>query len=250
MKKLIVFSLVLLGFIGTVQGQEGMVQSTKDAINFGTFIPSANRAAIYGIVGPGGSVVGDIYLDTAWHTSTVYFYSQIVQKYNPNALDSVSGYQARVDLFNNSVEFKVDGGVKAVDGTAIKRIILTDETPAEIIVNTTQYPRLPDVKGFFRLIAEGELTILQHVTVRTVNPTYNVALDVGTKDTRLYQKTEYYAYQARQLVKFKPTKKSLIRLMRQRKSVMEKFISDNDINFKNSEDLAKLVTHYNELSKK
>ncbi len=247
MKQTVAFVVITCLCLLKLTAQEEMVQSTRDAINFGTFTPSANRAAIYGVEGPQGRIVGDIYLDTVWRQSVVYFYPEVVRRYDPKAADSVAGYRVRIDLYNSNVEFQVEGGVKAVEGTAIKRILFKEAQTPFTIINTTQLPRLPDVKGFFRLIGEGKLTVVQHPKIQVINPTYNVALNVGTKDTRLYKKTDYYYLKGSQLVKFKPNKKSLLQLMKNQKSRVEQYLAANPVNFKNPEDLTRLVGYYNAL---
>lgn len=250
MKKIYVLIMFVFAAGTLLLAQTEMTQDTRDAINYGRFNPNPMRSAIYGVEGSKGSIKGDIYLDSAWHMAEVFFYPEIVRRYDPSASDSVGGYPVRVEVVDYSVEFKVKDTPKAVEESAIRKIVWMKGDQKVTLVNTRQYPGVKDMSGFFQVIAEGSLTILKYTKINLLQPTYSVALDVGTKDYRIIKKEEYYYLRGGKdngkPEKFKPTKSALLDLMRSKKSRVEKYIEENDLNLRKDEDLAKLVAFYNE----
>lgn len=249
MKKSYLFILIIFAFVSLLQAQTEMVQHTRDALNYGNFSLNPMRNTIYGMEGPGGSVQGDIYLDSAWHVAEVFFYPEIIRRYDPNASDSIGGYQVRVEVVDYSVEFMMQSAPKAVEESAIQKVKWQKGDQKVVLVNTRQFSGMSAIKGFFQVIAEGPLTILKYTKINLLKPTYNVALDVGTKDYRILKKEEYYYLKegkgTQKPEKFKPSKSVLLELMRNRKSGVEKYIEENDLNVRKEEDLAKVVAFYN-----
>ncbi|MFN7115459.1 MAG: hypothetical protein ACK4TA_01590 [Saprospiraceae bacterium] len=249
MKKTGLILIMNVLFVLLAQAQERMTEHTRDALNYGTFNPNPMRSAIYGVEGPRGSIQGDIYLDSAWHTAEVFFYPEVVRRYDPNASDSIAGYPVRVEVVDYSVEFMVKDASKAVEESAIRKINWMNGTEKVTLVNTRQYAGTGELKGFFQVLADGSLTILKHTKINVYKPTYSVALNVGTKDYRLVKKEEYYYLwkdkAGAKPEKFKPSKSALLELMRSRKSSVEKFIAENDLNLKRDADMVKVVAFYN-----
>lgn len=250
MKKSYFFFILSTTFTLLLQAQQPtMTQHTRDAINYGTFNLNPMRNTIYGIEGPKGSIQGDIYLDSAWHTAEVFFYPDVIRRYDPDASDSIGGYAVRVEVVDYSVEFLMQDAAKAVEESAIRKINWMKGGEKVVLVNTRQYPGAGELKGFFQVLAEGSLTILKYTKINVYKPTYSVALNVGTKDYRLVKKEEYYYLQqdkkAAKPEKFKPSKSALLELMRSRKSSVEQFIAEHDLNLKKEADLLKLVTFFN-----
>ena len=193
MKKHILF-LAAWSLATALAAQQEMPQSSRDQMNYGTFKPGP-YSLFWGQDNYRGEVQGDIYLDTIWRTAEVWFYPSVVRRYDPNASDSIAGYQVRLDLLNHFVEFYLEEKASVVDAGAIRRIELVDPAYGPTaFVNTQQYradqEKLP---GFFRLIAEGgPLEVVQYNRLQVKKPTYNVALDVGSKNLKVFKKQEYY----------------------------------------------------------
>ena len=249
--------LFLLWAIGSLclslYGQSEMTQSLRDNLNYGSFNPGPNRAPIYGVGQSQGKIVGDVYLDSTFNTAEIFFYSEVVRRYDPSASDSIGGYKVRVDVVNYDVEFQLNEGAKALDESAIRKIRWQSKDRKVTLVNTRQYAGTGEMKGFFELLSEGKLTVLRYTRLKVVQPTYNVALDVGTKDAKLFKKTEYYYIkntQTLELTKFKPTKKSLLELMKSKKTKMERYMDEQNPELKNTADLIKVLDFYNQESAK
>lgn len=255
MKNITTTLLLLLGSLHLTLGQSDteMMQNLRDDFNYGEFKPGANHV-YYGVKQGSGKVSGDIYLDKEWRKGITVFYSDVVKRYDPQAPDSIAGYNIRVDLSNHYVEYDMKEGVKAVEENTVKRLYLTSPDGNSLVklVNTREFGNTsPELKGFVELISTGpKLTVVKYVRLAVKEPTYNVALDVGEKDAKIYKKNEYYYLQRKGskqvMVKFKPGKKTVLELMRDRKSKMEAFIDDQKLNLRQEADLRQALNHYNQ----
>ena len=131
MKKLIFIIWCFIPFM--MFSQEELYQTTRDEFNYGEFRPN-NSLPIYGITEKPGKLMGNIYLDSIFRSSSVVFFKEIVKRYDPNASDSIAGAKMRINLLEKLVEFKMRGGIKGIDNMAIKKIQTFD--PAGNILKT------------------------------------------------------------------------------------------------------------------
>lgn len=201
--KNIIALLVLLCFVlpAFAQSDTEMMQNLRDDFNYGEFKPGANHV-YYGVKQRSGKVIGDIYLDKEWRKAVTIFYTEVVKRYDPKAPDSIAGYQVRVDLNNHYIEFNMSDGVKAVEENTVKRLYLSSADGKSLVklVNTREYGNTsPELQGFVQLLSSGpKLTVAKYVRLAVKEPTYNVALDVGEKDAKIFKKNEYYYVQKKE----------------------------------------------------
>lgn len=253
--KLLLLAFSLMTTLGFAQADGEMIQEMKDDFNYGEFNPSASHV-YYGVRQKKGTVSGDVYYDAEWRKASVVFYHELLQNYDPKAPDSIAGYQLRVDLNDQVVEFNLKEGVKALEASAIKRIYLNQGPDNQVVLINIREMNTPDagLKGFVALLCEGNLTVVKYTYLKLKAPTYNVALDVGEKDAQILKKTDYYYIDkkgnTKNLVKFKPTRKKLLELMHNRKSQMEKFFDDQSLNMRKDDDLRQALQYYNKLGEK
>ncbi|NUO03027.1 MAG: hypothetical protein HUU01_20655, partial [Saprospiraceae bacterium] len=117
---LLIATLTLTGWL-QAQTNASMTNSLRDDINTGNLEPSPYRV-IYGMPQESGKVQGDVYLETNWQNANVWFYPEVVARYDPKASDKVSNLPIRIDLGNQYVEFKLPEGVKAIEAASIKKM--------------------------------------------------------------------------------------------------------------------------------
>jgi hypothetical protein len=110
-------------------------------------------------------------------------------------LDTIANIPIRLDLLNNEVEFQTKYGTKAVLGETVQYfsvVRISGFTPTTF-VNVKEFKLEPgEVKGFFELLADGELKLLRYTKLWVKKPTYLPALDTGTKDTQIMKDSKYY----------------------------------------------------------
>jgi hypothetical protein len=109
MHKLLLFSALLLPVTAQAQGG-GMVQATKDRINFsGLAVPTTG--SYFGVKGDAGSLIGNQYLDTTFQAANVQFYQPIATIVGPSQerqpVRDLQGIAIRYDIAANEIELLV-----------------------------------------------------------------------------------------------------------------------------------------------
>ncbi len=247
---LLFFALAVAGNL-LAQADASMTNSLRDDINSGNLEPSAYRI-IYGVPQESGKVQGDVYLDIEWQKADVWFYPEVVARYDPKASDKVSSLPIRIDLGNQYVEFKLPEGVKAIEGASIKRIEIQNGGSVRTLENLKQYGvKNTDMEGFAEIISDGKIKVVKHIKLWLKQPTYNVALNVGERDAKLVKSKEYYVVNQRNnsitLEKFKPSKGWLKKTTKSKAKKVEAYMRDQQLDPKKDADLSNILAYYNGL---
>ena len=88
------FSILITSRLFAQSG--GMMQTTKDRINFsGLIIPQTG--VLFGVAGEAGKLIGDNYYDTTFQAGNIRFYGRI------GGSDSLGGIPVRYDLITQEV---------------------------------------------------------------------------------------------------------------------------------------------------
>lgn len=244
--RLLIGVCLLLGLSASGNAQE-MAQSTIDDFNYGEFRPN-NLAPRYGVAEKPGQLLGQIYIDSTFRSSSVVFYKEVIKRYDPNASDSIAGYYLRINLLEELVEFKIGDALKGVDDKALRRLYVTQPDGSLVkYVNTRDLgPISTEIPGFVEVLAEGALNVYRYQDLKIKEPTYSVALSVGDKNAYYYLRPSYYYQKGNKPAQeFKLNKKGLLELMSDRKSTIEKFMDSEKIDIKDNNDLHKLLAYYN-----
>ena len=246
MRFLLVFSLILVVTTAAhSQAQEEfMNQSTRDRINLSNLrLPSSGT--LFGIKGPAGKVIGDVYVDTAWQAGNVKFYGKL------NATtDSLAGVPVRLDLMANEVEVRASTqDIRAAKASTVRYVDVNNRIGSSTrFINVREYRGEADaLSGFFEQVVTGKLDLLQHPSVYVRRGNYNMALNVGTKDDEIVKKTDWYIAKNKQATKFSPGKKALLDLMSDRKDQVEAYLKKDKPDLKSRSGLIALVAYYNGL---
>lgn len=230
--------------------QTTLQQTTVDNLNYGDFDPKASFVYYGKESSLKGAVAGDVYWDSAWHVGKVWFYPEIVRFYAPDAPDSAAGYPIRVDVLNDLVEFRLDATrVKGIDASSVKRLswFSAEEQRQVTLVNTREYPLLQEkCSGLAELLAQGACTAFRCLSIQVIQPTYNVALDVGSRDIKLVKKQVCYALKDGRLQRFSPGA-VIQELLKGQEATLKAYQRAQQLNLRQPAHLAKLLAYYNEL---
>jgi len=249
MKKLIFIICCFIPFM--MFSQEELYQTTRDEFNYGEFRPN-NSAPIYGIAEKPGKLMGNIYLDSIFRSSSVVFFKEIVKRYDPNASDSIAGYKLRINLLEKLVEFKMKGGIKGIDNMAIKKIQTFD--PAGNILKTYINGKMLGIDSigegnFYELVVDGYfLKIVSLSVLKKKEPTYHVALSIGDKNAYYYLKTTYYAkIEHGNWIEIQNNKNAWLDLTGSRAKVMSSYLQQNQLNLKLTSDLRQFFQYFDKI---
>jgi hypothetical protein len=248
MKKILVCLLCCLTADGWAQNQMQLLNATRDQINMdGLKIPTTG--ALWGLASSDkGELVGQTYLDTVWAKGNLKLY-QPIQPIGGKAIDTLSGLAMRYNVYFNEIEILLNtfNDVKALQGSQVKAFTLEKAGKSSHFLNTQLYQidKLPT--GFYEILVPGNATLAALPRTVVKKPTYNVAFEVGTKDTQILLDTDYYMLKGGQAEKLKPTKKGILGLMPDKAKEMEAFLKTNDIDLKERSSLVRLFEEYNSL---
>jgi hypothetical protein len=238
MKKLIALTLLVLPFAGFGQAIPSNVRSqfAVDQLSRTSFNRVDN--AIVGIPVPAGRVVGDTYIDSKWNMGTVMVASK-------NTL--IEGYPMKYDAKGKVLEIKTSNGVRLLEVKNVGHMMWLDSITQQprYFVNAARYNEnnVPLV-GLLEVVVDGNRSLFKRTMLETKQPTYNVALDVGSRDTEILKKHAYYYNNGSDLILIKTKKKFLEGLGDQRSDVAA-FMKEKDLDVKSQDELAQIFEFYN-----
>jgi hypothetical protein len=180
------------------------------------------------------NMVGDPYLFADWKPATVKFASGKVFK----------DMQVKYNLVDDKLRLKGETGepMNFVDQVAEFRISSTNgelqyRNGFNPVGNYTAYT-------FYEIIFEGKIKLLKKVS-KTIIETqdYNSPSMVKNID----EQTHYFLVKNDQLTEFKPVKKAVVELLKDKQDLINSYISSSKVDFKSDDSLKALFYYYNSL---
>ncbi|MEZ4904688.1 MAG: hypothetical protein R2822_24540 [Spirosomataceae bacterium] len=115
----------------------------------------------------------------------------------------------RLDLLTNEVEIKIPNTheIRAVSGRQV-RFFFVEGIEQRIFMNLNQFRSEDKMEGFVELIKSGRISLVEHVKLNIIKPTYNEALGTGSKDTKITKSNQYYAVKGNTLVEIGTSRKT------------------------------------------
>lgn len=245
MKKILSVLVLLVATEATAQIE--INDNTRDRINtLTTGSMNPGYSSFWGPPVKAGTVVGEVYLDTVWARGYVKLI-QPIPAVGGTPQDSLGGLAMRYNVYSNEVEVLLDTykDVKAIPGNRIKYFSVQRNGQPIRLVNVENYPSDKTPKGFYEVLADGKLMLLQNYRVRVQKPTYNAAVGVGEKDHRFSVETDWYVAHNGQAEKWSPSKKAVLQLMKDREKEVSNYLKNHQPDFKNQDDLVQLFAFYN-----
>jgi hypothetical protein len=167
-----------------------------------------NDIGVYGIDLPPGSVVGNPYLNESWQLTRILLYD------NNKLVDNVN---SRLDLYNYGFEIKANSTLVFVKGDLIKSFIYQnkEDNSSKLYINTKEFKSLSfEQPGFFEVLCEGNVQLLKLSKVRIKKPDYNIALNAGSRDTKIYKDDTLYLVTNNAIHKLPRTPAKIVKSLR------------------------------------
>jgi len=198
----------------------------------------SNSDILYGVPLPPGKVIGDNYLDKKWNKANILLYqSETV----------IEGYPIKYEIKSDLVEIKTNAGIKILDIKKIKNIVWVDSVTLipHYFVNAGEFKRegVPS-RGLLEVLVDGTIPLVKKTELFVKKPTYNAALDVGTRDTKIYPKETTYYVKEGEMIKVKG-KKDIPAAAADRANEVESFIKVNKLNVNKETDLIRVFEFLN-----
>jgi hypothetical protein len=193
---------------------------------------------VYGLAAPAGQVIGDEYLDANWNVGNVMMRSG----------ELFERYQVRYDLKNQSLEIQSMSGVKLIDSRMLRSVVWRDELGmTRYFVNAAEF-KLEEspLIGILEVLIDGPVPLFRRHTLAVKQPDYNAALDVGSRDTKIFKKSSLFYSQGNVLTEVKG-KKWPEALFGENAARMEGFIDVNNLSIKKDGDVIQIFEEYNKV---
>lgn len=179
-------------------------------------------------------VIGNPYFDEKWSASSINLYD------NQKLLE---GYFVRFNIVNYEFEIKTKSGIGILSGSRVRDIVLIDSVTRQprVLVNFKEISDSDEKikKGFYELLEDGKFKLFKQTEIEILQPTYNVALNVGSKDFKILRKVRYYFTDASnntRIVKRKSLEKD---------DSVRSFSKREKLDFENEQQLIKLFKFMN-----
>ncbi len=153
----------------------------------------------------------------------------------------------KINSVNNYVHFKNDEGVEMFkEASEIRMIEILQVGNADVVTNIyNTYETQKNGKNttqFYEQLSNGKISLLKLIRKELKTTTNDFTKEI-TKEYVQYQ--DYYIYFKEEIIELKRKQSFFEKLMNNNWGEMEKYISDNKINFKQIDDIKKLVAYYN-----
>ncbi len=224
MKNLLVILLVL--FFQTFAFGQWAIPANMRASNTLTSISETGVTAgstLYGLPGSPGEVIGDYYLNKRWNKASILLYQSETM---------IEGYPVKYDIKNDLIEIKTTAGIKVLDVRKIKNLVWTDSMAIapQYFVNAHEFKKGKTIySGLLEVMVDGPLPLLKRTELDVREPNYVPALDVGSKDTKILQKSVILYSKGGELIQIK-NKKDVLEASGDLSKEVEDYIKKNKLN--------------------
>ncbi len=178
-------------------------------------------------------VMGNPYLDQRWSISSLSLYENERQ---------IDGNWTRFNIVNYEFEIRTESGVGVLPASRVKNVVLIDSVTKKprAYVN---FREIPDPskkvkKGFYEVLVDGNLKLFKQIDIEVLLPTYNAALNVGSKDYKMIRKEKFLYFDKEISVVKRKTLESI-------GNSAKSFMKSQETDIEKEEDLIKLFNFIN-----
>jgi len=192
----------------------------------------------YGLPQPPGMIIGDVYFDEKWNVGTILL---------EGTETLIEGYPLKYNLQDHSIEIKTKSGVKVLDSRKVSSIVWVDSlsgSPTYFLNGARFFEDQTPIAGLVEIVVDGKLPLISKTRLMIKEPDYVVALNVGSRDTKILKKTKYYLVEKQALIQIS-SKKKLLPYFGDKGDEIDNFIKVNKLDVKTEIGLKRVFEHYN-----
>lgn len=241
--------LCIIGLAGLIPlsclGQ--LSEGTKVGINKGTGLDAPRSGVFWNSPAEQPGVVGEFYIDSLWHDGDVKLMKLIAQ-IGGHESDSIAGISIRYNVLNEQLEVLADKAkrdIRVIRGSQIKSFTTHNDLGDVRYVNLADYDPKGTSKGFGAVLASGRITFVKVYKSKITKPNYNPSFGTGEKNTIVRLSTDYYLLSGSGVQKVNLSKKSLLPLLTDKKSEMDRYLKEHNPDLKDETQVASLIRYYN-----
>ncbi|WP_299817761.1 hypothetical protein [uncultured Pontibacter sp.] len=182
---------------------------------------------------------GSPYLYENWAKGTVQLTNGIVYE----------GMDLLYDQIRDELIFTVDGNQRQIFMQPVQSFTISNPENRRVVDQKTFTKGFTAVDGatpnaFYEVLAAGNTQLLKRTTKAIVEERSETSI---LKVKQIKESIKYYVARDGQLTRITPSKKSVLTALSNKKTELEGFIKQHNLNLKEEADLAELVDFYNSL---
>ncbi|WP_345951760.1 hypothetical protein ABDD95_10060 [Mucilaginibacter sp. PAMB04274] len=180
-------------------------------------------------------VKGSPLMSTDWQKATVKLKNGVTYKDNMYVM---------YNLEKDELYFKGEKGEVLAFVDPVSEFILLDNN-GDSHYFKSGYSNVPGTttNTFLEVIGDGSVKLLKHTKSYILE-----SKDYSSPGVKTYNKdVKYYLLSGANVQPVKPDKKSIITALGTKQNEVEKYLKENNLNFKKDTDLTKLITYYNSI---
>jgi len=138
-----------------------------------------------------------------------------------------------------------------LDVRRIKTLVLLDSAEkGHLFVNGKEYVSQSQMRSLLEVLSSGKFSLYREPTYSIAKPNYNVAMNVGEKDEKVFRAENYYYApgDGKNLTLLPTKKKAITAIFGDKTEAIKKYIDDKDLRLSRQDDLAKVFDYYNSLN--
>jgi hypothetical protein len=197
-----------------------------------------NSDILYGIPLPVGNMIGDNYLDKKWNVATILLYQSEAM---------IEGYPVKYDIKANLIEIKTIAGIKVLDVNKVRSLVWKDSVTHDthFFINAAEYKKNgAALTGLLEVMVDGNRPLMKKTELYVKKPTYNPALDMGTRDYRIYQRHSYLCSKDGELYEI-TSKADILSCAGGQGAGIETFLKENKVNIRKEPGILKAFEFIN-----
>ncbi|MFZ5970987.1 MAG: hypothetical protein ACOYXA_05305 [Bacteroidota bacterium] len=198
---------------------------------------------LYGIPAEPGRTIGDYYLNETWNLGTIALHGTELM---------IENRLLKYDLKEGNIEILVGSSIKILEVKKIRTLYWTDSIsrkPVFFIDGSRFRFNGAPVNKLLEVVSDGKIPLLAAHELVVKKPTYNAALDIGSKDVTILKKKSFYFSQGEELVKL-GSKKKLLPVFGTQSGNVEEFINKNKLSIGNPDHLKQIFDYFNSITPK
>lgn len=230
--------IVLVSFVITSIGyaQQNAVDTNNNVLNaLATYGPDgANIGASSFVRNPARPIDGTVYLFDSWFNNTLIV---TTTQEKPIRLNSNINFNAKRNVFESKIDSET---IFTFDFTNIEKVIINNRVFKNV------YSPVDGGYRVFEVVAETkDFEIYKDYTIdiREGNPNPLLA----RANDKYILRDGYYVKKGKSFKRFKLKKSTILEVAGSKSSNLEKYAKDNNLNFKNEQDLQKIASYYRTL---
>jgi hypothetical protein len=154
---------------------------------------------------------------------------------------SILALPMRYDVYNNKMIYKYNNKTYSIGAPdSISEI----KFPNRVFVYKQKGTK--NEKSYFEKLVNGKVCLFNQYEIKIIQPTYNVALNVGNKNSRLALKEHLYIEQENALIMLSK-KNQLIDILIDKQQKVTDYMNTENLSYKEKDDVIKIISYYNQL---